>query len=101
MKLSDEMQKTIKSAPYLTFISINDDGTPYPIIAGGKDCGDDTVNIGIYKMEVTQKNLSKNSKAWIAVASTDGGPKGFRFKGTAEVKDGKVIFTPDIAEVLI
>ena len=101
MKLSNDMKTVIKNSPYFTFISFNSDGTPHPIIVGGKDSCDDAVTIGVYKMDVTQKNLSVNSTAWIAVASVDGGPKGFRFKGTAEIKDGKVIFTPDIAEVLI
>lgn len=88
-------------APHLTLATLNEDGTPHPIVVGGKEQKGDSVAIGIYKMEVTQKNLTTHNKAWVTAATLEGGPKGFRFAGTATVAGGKVIFTPDTAEVMI
>lgn len=101
MKLTEEMSAVIKKSPYLTFVTINADGTPHPIIVGGKEQKEDSIAFGIYKMDITQKNLALNGKAWVTAATVDGGPKGFRFEGTAAVEDKKVIFTPDTADVMI
>lgn len=101
MKFTEEMSLVIQKSLYLTLVTINADGTPHPIIVGGKEQKEDNIAIGIYKMNVTQKNLMVNHKAWVTVATVDGDPKGFRFEGTASVMDGKVIFMPDTAEVMI
>ena len=102
MKLTEEMLSIIQKAPYLSLITQNNDGTPHPIIVGGKALDGDKITVGIYKMEVTQNNLKSNNKMWI-LASTVGedGPKGYRFSGTALVSDNKVVFTPENAEVMI
>jgi hypothetical protein len=52
-------------------------------------------------MEETQKNLSKNNKAWVVGAMMTDGPKGYRLSGTAAAKDKQLIFTPEKAEKLI
>lgn len=102
MKLSEEMKTVIQNAPYITFITINEDGSAHPIIVGAKEQNDEKISIGIYKMEKTQKNLLAGSKAWIAAAATvDGNPKGYRFEGAASVADGKVVFIPNLAEGMI
>ena len=102
MKLTEEMKSVIQNAPYLSLITLNGDGSPHPIIVGGKSFDGETVTIGIYKMEITQKNLIQSDKMWI-LASTLGesGPKGFRFSGTASAQNKKIVFTPDSAETLI
>lgn len=101
MKLTEEMKSVVQQSPYLTLVTINEDGSPHPVIVGGKEQGDDDIVLGIYKMEVTQRNLAANAKAWITVATVDGGPKGFRFEGTAIVENNKVIFSPSTAEAMI
>lgn len=101
MKFTEEMRAVIQNSPYLTLVTINADGTPHPIIVGGKEQAEDHISIGIYKMDVTQENLIRSHKAWITAATLDGGPKGFRFEGTATVAEKKVLFTPDTAEVMI
>lgn len=101
MKFTEEMSAVIQKSPYLTLVTINEDGTPHPIIVAGKEQKEDSISIGIYKMEITQKNLAANHRAWVTAATMDGAPKGFRFEGTASVADKKVTFTPDTAEVMI
>lgn len=101
MKLSEEMRTVVQNAPYVTLTTINGDGSAHPIIVGGKELNDESISIGVYKMEQTQKNLAAGSKAWIVAATVDGGPKGYRFEGAASVADGKVVFVPDTAEVMI
>jgi hypothetical protein len=62
----------------------------------------ENIIFGIYKMNVTQKNLSRNNSAWVVgAAKTDGPPLGYRFTGTAVVKGKQLIFTPEKAERLI
>lgn len=101
MKLSEEMKSVVQNAPYITFTTINQNGSAHPIIVGGKEPGDENIIIGIYKMERTQKNLLAGSKAWITAATVDGGPKGYRFEGTASVMNEKVVFIPEAAEIMI
>lgn len=101
MKFSEEMSAVIQKSPYLTFVTINSDGTPHPIIVGGKEQKEDSISIGIYKMEVTQKNIAIDHRAWVTAATMDGAPKGYRFEGTAAVADNKINFVPVSAEVMI
>lgn len=101
MKLTEEMIAVIQTSPYLTLVTMNTDGTPHPIVVGGKEQKEDRIAIGIYKMDVTQKNLTNSHRAWVTAATMDGTPKGFRFEGTATVENDKVVFAPDTAEVMI
>jgi hypothetical protein len=45
-------------------------------------------------MNTTQKNLKGDKNAWVIAATRDGGSKGYRLIGTAEVKDKQLIFAP-------
>ena len=101
MKLTEEMITIINKAPYLTLVTVSKEGIAHPVIVGGKEVSEDAVHIGIYKLSITQENLSNSSKAWLAVATVENGPKGFRFEGTASVCDKKIVFTPDTAEPMI
>lgn len=101
MKFTEEMVNVVKNSPYLTLVTINADGTPHPIIVGGKEQTGDEISIGIYKMDITQRNIAANSRAWVTAATLDGAPKGFRFQGTASVDGKSLIFTPKDAEVMI
>ena len=102
MKLTEEMKQIIQEAPYLSLITVNGDGSPHPIIVGGKTLDGDNIAIGIYKMETTRKNLESDNKAWLLASTLDEeGPKGFRFAGTALVNGKKVVFTPTNAEAMI
>jgi predicted pyridoxine 5'-phosphate oxidase superfamily flavin-nucleotide-binding protein len=101
MIISEEMKKVIEDSSFISLVTVDKHGTPHPIITGKGDVLGDTVVFGIYKMEVTQKNLASNGKAWLTAATMDGGPKGYRLSGTAVKQDNQVIFNAEIAEKLI
>ena len=101
MKIQEDVKKVIEGSSYVTIVTMGEAGEPHPIIVGNVKAGEDSVVIGIYKMEVTQKNLQKNPKAWMLAATVEGGTKGYRLVGNAVVKDKEVIFTPESAELLL
>lgn len=101
MIITEEMKNVFENAAGVTLISMNSDGTPHPIIAGKGLVVDDTIVFGIYKMEITQKNVLSDPRSYVVAASLKSGAKGYRFTGTACAKDKQMIFTPEKAEVLI
>lgn len=101
MKISEDVKKVIEGSAFVVIDTVGGDNLPHPIIAGKGEVGDETVTFGIYKMEVTQKNLQSNPKAWVLAATMDGGPKGYRLAGTAKAVDKQLIFTPESVEVLL
>lgn len=101
MVINDEVKSVIEGSAFITLVTVSAEGTPHPIIAGKGEVSDDKVVFGIYKMEVTQKNLKTNNKAWIVAAAKDSGPKGYRIAGTAEAIDKKLIFTAVKVDAMI
>ena len=102
MKFNEEMKSVLCGAPYVSVITLCDSGKPHAIIAGGKEISEDSIAIGIYKMEATQKNLKSDDRVWILASTIEGGaPKGYRFEGKASIKEGKLVFVPETAEALI
>lgn len=101
MILTDEIKKVIEGSAFITLVTIGEDGSPHPIIAGKGVVVDDTVVFGIYKMEVTQNNLKRNANAWIVACTKEVGPKGYRLVGTAVPKEKQLVFTPSKAETMI
>ncbi len=102
MAINEEVKSVIENSAFISLVTLGADGAPHLIVAGkGKVIGD-TVVFGIYKMEITQRNLTVNPNAWIAAATRiAGGPKGYRLAGKAAVKGNQLIFTPEKAESLI
>jgi hypothetical protein len=101
MVIDNEVKKIIEGSAFLSLVTIGADGLPHPIIAGKGEVSGENIVFGIYKMEVTQKNLLKNNKAWLVGAIRADSPKGYRLTGTAAAKDKQLIFTPVTAEKLI
>ena len=101
MVISKETKAVIEGSAFLSLITLSADGTPHPIIAGKGEVIDDTVVFGIYKMEITQKNLATNINAWVVGATMNDSPEGYRLTGTAAVKDKQLIFTPTKVDALI
>lgn len=101
MIITEDVKKVIEGSAFITLVTQNADGTPHPIIAGKGEVIDDTVVFGIYKMEVTQKNLSASAHASIVACTMTDGPKGYRLTGTAAARDKQLIFTPSKAEAMI
>jgi hypothetical protein len=101
MVITDEIKGIIEGAAVITLVTVNADGTPHPIIAGKGEVEGDKVIFGIYKMIVTQENLLKNNKAWVAAGTKEQKPRGCRLTGSAAAQDKKLIFTAAKAEELI
>ncbi|MDR3325130.1 MAG: pyridoxamine 5'-phosphate oxidase family protein [Spirochaetaceae bacterium] len=101
MVIDDDVKKVVEGTAFLSLVTLGPDGAPHPIIAGKGEVSGGNVVFGIYKMDVTQKNLAKNDKAWVVGATMDGGPRGYRLTGTAAAKDKQLIFTPVTAEKLL
>jgi hypothetical protein len=101
MVINEEIKTIIKEAAVITLVTVKADGTPHPIIAGQGEVEGDKVIFGIYKMAVTQENLSKNSNAWVVAGTMNEKPRGCRLSGTAVAQEKKLIFTASKAEELI
>jgi uncharacterized protein len=99
--IDEEIKAVIEGSAFLSLITIDKNGNPYPIVAGKGEVKGDTVVFGIYKMETTQKNLADNKNAWVVAATMDSAPKGYRLSGSAEIRDKQLIFTPFAADALI
>jgi uncharacterized protein len=101
MIITEEIKNVVEGSAFITLVTQGPDRTPHPIITGKGEVADDTIVFGIYKMEVTQKNLAQNPGAWLVACTKDGGPKGYRLTGTAAARDKQLIFTPSKAEAMI
>jgi hypothetical protein len=102
MVISDGVKKVVQGSAFLSLVTINEDGSPHPIVAGKGEASGETITFGIYKMEKTQANLLKNENAWVVAATIiDGKPQGYRLAGTGAAKDKQLIFTVNTIEELI
>lgn len=99
MVINEDVKAVVEGSAFLSLVTMGSDGMPHPIVAGKGEVEGDSIVIGIYKMEATQKNIASNKSAWVVAAT--GAPKGYRLTGTAEAKEGKLIFTPSLAEALL
>lgn len=101
MVMNEGVKAVIEGSAFLSLVTLGKDGIPHPIVAGKGEVVGETVVFGIYKMETTQKNLAANKNAWVVAATMDGGPKGYRLCGAAEIKGKQLVFMPAAAEALI
>ncbi|MDR2490522.1 MAG: pyridoxamine 5'-phosphate oxidase family protein [Spirochaetaceae bacterium] len=101
MVIDDEVRNVVEGTAFLSLVTLDADGLPHLIIAGKGEVSGENIVFGIYKMETTQKNLLKDSRAWVAGATNNGGPLGYRLAGTAAAQGKQLIFTPQKAEKLI
>ncbi len=56
---------------FLSLVTVNADGPPHPIVTGKGEVVGETVIFGIYKMEMTQKNLTVDKNAWVVAANQE------------------------------
>jgi hypothetical protein len=101
MLIDDNVKEVVEGSAFLSLVTLGADGVPHPIIAGKGEVSGENVIFGIYKMEITQKNLSQNSNAWVVGAIKADSPKGYRLTGTAAAKGKQLVFTPTKVEKLI
>ena len=101
MVLNEAAKTVLECTPFVCLVTVGEDGAAHPIVTGKAQVVGDTVVFGIYKMETTQRNLAANKLAWVVAATKEGGPKGYRLSGTAEVQEKQLVFTPASVEALI
>ena len=102
MIINEEVKSIIEGSAFIVLVTINSDGTAHPIVAGKGTVSGDSVIFGIYKMEVTQKNLLANSNASVVAAvKSESGAKGVRLTGTAKAEDKQIIFAASKVEALL
>lgn len=101
MIIKDDVKNVVEGTAFLTLVTVGADGLPYPIVAGKGEVSGENIIFNIHKMEITQKNLAKNSAAWVIGATLEGAPCGYRLTGTAAPKDKHLVFTPAKIETLV
>ena len=99
--MNEDVRKIVENTAFITLVTLGEDGSPHPIVAGKAEIQNGNLVFGIYKMEKTQKNLKTNPNVWVVAAAMVEGPKGYRFSGTALAKDKQLIFTVKNIEELI
>lgn len=85
MELAPEVLKTIKMTEFTALVTIAPDGSPH--LVGGWNCLPVSSNRLLLSGEryvQTRKNLARDSRVWLLVASREGG-SGYRLSGRAEV----------------
>ncbi|MBV7272634.1 pyridoxamine 5'-phosphate oxidase family protein [Clostridium thailandense] len=102
MIITDEIKNVVTKSPFISITTMSPKGEPHMIVVGkGEIVDEDMLSFGIYKMEKTQQNIKNNDIMQVVVATTEGGPKGFRLTGKACIRDSSVLFKADKAEPMI
>jgi len=102
MVFTDEIKDLVAKVPFIPIVTVSDQGEPHPIVvAKGEAKENDTISFEIYKMERTRQNIRANGKMQVLIATTEGGPKGFRLTGKACIEDKHVLFKAEKAEELL
>lgn len=102
MIITDEIKNVFTQSPFISIATISSKGEPHMIVVGkGEIMDGDILSFGIYKMEKTQQNIKNNDIMQVVVATTEGGPKGFRLTGKASIKDSSILFKADKAEAML
>lgn len=98
--LTPEMLEVIEKSAFIPIVTLSGDGSPHLIVVGkAKEIRHgNTIVFGVYKMEITRKNLSENSFMQAAAVLEK---KGYRFSGKATVDGDKVLFTVEAADLLL
>lgn len=103
MKLPAEVKELIPKVPFVPITTVSREGEPHLIVVGAvKDVReDDVVVFEIYKMSITQNNLNKTGTMQVAIATKEGGPKGYRLEGKGCVEGKEVLMKVEKVEQLI
>jgi len=103
MVITKEIKELIPLVETVSIVTVSNEGEPHLIVVGKvEEVRDgDVLVFGIYKMDMTQKNIRDNGKMQVAIATKDVGPKGYRLSGQASVEGKKVLFKVKKAELLL
>ncbi len=98
--MTAEMKDVIAASPFIALTSIAEDGEPHLVVVGkAKEIKDDShVVFGVYKMDVTRRNLAQTDYLQaVAVA----GKVGYRFTGKAVAQGDELVFSIQQADPLL
>ena len=103
MVITEKIKEVISKAPFIPITTVSSNGEPHMIVVGKvvEVRDEDILAFGIYKMEVTQKNVKDNGKMQVVIATKEGGPKGFRLEGKACIEEKLVLFKAEKVEELL
>jgi len=103
MIINEKIKEVILKAPFVPITTVSSNGEPHMIVVGKvvEVRDGDILAFGIYKMAVTQQNIKDNGKMQVVIATTEGGPKGFRLEGKACIEEKLVLFKAEKVEELL
>lgn len=98
--ITTPMKDVIAASPFIALTSVSEAGQPHLIVVGKvKAIKDDShLVFGVYKMDVTRKNLSQTGYLQAVAVS---GKIGYRFIGEAIVQDDELIFSIQQVDTLL
>jgi uncharacterized protein len=98
--ISSEMKEVILASPFIALASVSETGRPHLIVVGKvKEIKDDShLVFGVYKMDVTRKNLSQTGNLQVVAVS---GKEGYRFTGKATAQDSELLFAIHQVDTLL
>jgi hypothetical protein len=99
--ITEKIKQVLTDTVFIVLVTVGPDQRAHPIVLGKGEIDGDTIRFGIYTMVQTQLNLRMDSSAWLAAATMDGSPSGYRISGTAYVADDKLVFIAEKAESLM
>jgi len=100
VKMTGEMKDVILASPFIALASVSESGQPHLIVVGKvKAIKDDNYLVfGVYKMDVTRKNLSQTDSLQVVAVS---GKVGYRFTGNATVQGDELVFSIQQVDTLL
>lgn len=98
--ITAEMKEVIAASPFIALTSVSEAGQPHLIVVGKvKEIKDDShLVFGVYKMDITRKNLSQTDFLQAVAVS---GKVGYRFTGKAVVQEDELIFLVQQVDTLL
>lgn len=98
--ITTEMKNVLLASSFIALASVSEEGKPHLIVVGKvKEIKDDShLVFGVYKMDVTRKNLSQTGFLQVVAVS---GKIGYRFSGNAIVQGEELIFSIQQVDTLL
>ena len=98
--ITTEMKEVLLASPFIALASVSGEGNPHLIVVGKvKTIKDDShLVFGVYKMDITRKNLSQTDFLQVVAVS---GKVGYRFTGNAIVQGDELVFSIEQVDTLL
>ncbi len=98
--ITAEMKEVLLASAFIALVSVSEEGRPHLIVVGKvKAIKDDSrLVFGVYKMDITRKNLSQTDFLQVVAVS---GKVGYRFSGNATVQGEELVFSIQQVDTLL